>query len=536
MSTPIITETVRLPGNVNAKDARGYVICRGATSGPDGAYATRSGLTVAGRIPVTFAAAGFEGQLRARDGGALQLNPNQDSGSNDAITSPTGSFYEYRITIPGQQDWVRYLSVPDAAGPYRIDQILTVNPAAVAPMSASSVTVTPRASMLLDDTQLQAFIDEGALEAMNQAAYLPARRGWAQFKRSGTAMNMPCFGDSVTNGQVTSDLWWQQVVRKVLKEKANLPAGGPGWRYASSNVDTARTPTWTQSGGAAWQVDGLANASVTIPYGGQVQLSVPTTLDRVIPVFIRSGDPNVSIARIVDSGLGGTLSGAGFDLYDASLGFPAPFIPLTPRVYDRWFDSGSAMGASASRTITISCEPHATRRNGCIFVGAWLLNGEGAGDFLIADAGINGATTATFLNGSAHHEAFSAASGRKSTIEYWELGLNETDPATYQAGLISIWNTRKAMHPANQAPTIAAITSWPKTGRTPAQNTPYLRAAINAALTVGGVAVIRGHDILGDFSSNSWGLSPDGVHPGADAQFMLGHVVAYETARYMGIS
>lgn len=536
MTTPTITETLQYPPGVTAADVTAYIILRGdTTSTAPGGYATRSGKTVAGRRTVRYDYPGSLGQLKTETGAALALNPNQDSGSADAITSPTGTYYELHVRMPGQPDWVRYLSVPDAAGPYRVDQVLTADPAAIATISAAGVNVTPRASMLLDATNVQNVIDEVALDHVNQAAFIPARRRWAQLMRSATTFDALFLGDSVSAGNVTSGLWYQQVWQSRLKQLGGLPAGGPGYRYGST-IDTRPPCFSTTTGGVAWDLNGLGNGAVLIPYGGSVSLNVATTLDRFIGAFIRSGDPDCSIIKVTDNATGQSWT---VDPYDASLGYGG--VLLTNKKYDLIWDSGTNLSPAQSRTLTISCATGA-RQNGIIFIGAHLLNGEGGGDILRWDAGISGATTATFSapSASAHHETLrtpSGSYGHAAAIEFLELGLNETDPAVYGAGLVSLLAGRKALYTtASTMPTFALVLSWPKTGRTPAQNTPYLRAAINAAITSGGTAVFRGQDALGDFSTNPLGLSVDGVHPGADGHYLLGHTLAEWTARYLGIT
>lgn len=119
MAKPTITETLELPGGIvpTAVSARLRLVASTTTEAVG--YAPGSTRAVGGSQTVWCDATGAYSFANVR--------PNQGSGS-DAITSPANTVYELVVSIPGRPKSTRYLSVPDAAGPYRVDQVEANSP------------------------------------------------------------------------------------------------------------------------------------------------------------------------------------------------------------------------------------------------------------------------------------------------------------------------------------------------------------------------------------------------------------------------
>lgn len=87
---------------------------------------TNGGSPVVGSIDVTYDSGG---QLVTKAGGAVPLNPNSGA-SADAITTPTKTVWQLTTHVPGTNaaDLVRYLAIPDVAGPVDLVSCLTLMP------------------------------------------------------------------------------------------------------------------------------------------------------------------------------------------------------------------------------------------------------------------------------------------------------------------------------------------------------------------------------------------------------------------------
>lgn len=123
---PAVTETLRSDWGP-AVDIRGtlqLVVAGRFTPQPTLAY-TVGETPVVGSVDVTYAS----GQLLTAAGAAVHLNPNTGS-SADAIATPTGTAWQLTLQIPGQgaAPLVRYLHVPDSAGPVDVPTCLTATP------------------------------------------------------------------------------------------------------------------------------------------------------------------------------------------------------------------------------------------------------------------------------------------------------------------------------------------------------------------------------------------------------------------------
>ncbi len=119
---PTVTKTITLPGGVrpNQAECRLRLIASATLTDEATGYVTRGGVDVVGIHKVTFNSSGVAT--------FLSVNPNADSGSTTVITAPTGTVYEVTTLIKNRPTLTEYISVPDAAGPYAVQNILTSAP------------------------------------------------------------------------------------------------------------------------------------------------------------------------------------------------------------------------------------------------------------------------------------------------------------------------------------------------------------------------------------------------------------------------
>lgn len=87
--------------------------------------------------------------------------------NTDAITSPSGTVYRLTTVWPDASKDIRYVTVPDGAGPYEVADILTTAPSSLTPGGAAAssgtyVTTTTMTTTLPSSTPLATVIDDGA--------------------------------------------------------------------------------------------------------------------------------------------------------------------------------------------------------------------------------------------------------------------------------------------------------------------------------------------------------------------------------------
>lgn len=119
MSTPVINETIAVADPTRVS---GLVRLVAREGGGGVAYTNAATpVTLGGTIRVSFDA---NGELKADDGETdLELNPNSGD-DDDAIASPSGTVWQYEIRYPGDRTpVVRWLDVPDTAGPVQVADI-----------------------------------------------------------------------------------------------------------------------------------------------------------------------------------------------------------------------------------------------------------------------------------------------------------------------------------------------------------------------------------------------------------------------------
>lgn len=410
----------------------------------------------------------------------------------------------------------------------------TVSVTVAAPATAAHLGLTPGPGMLTDSTTVQLGVDELALRAINHNAFRPGRKAWAQLKRSGTAFDIGIIGDSIAKGYnstqgSTAGLAWPQVFRSTLKALGGFPTGGIGHRLGNSSEYVA--PAFTAPATGAWNANGFGLASVNIPYGESITLT--TTCDRIIVAYVKTGDTLGSYIEVSDS-VAGVITGS-VDTYDNTMSAG------TYR-YNGLYDSGSALGAAASRTITIRPKTHATKRNGVTVANIQCLSGEdgtttgavnGAGDFRVWAGGAFGATTAGWL--ATTSTDLMGTAGLSAPVVVIALGINETSSTTYSTNLTALIAQIKAQYPAATPPTFVLWTPWPKTGRAAAANAAYVRVVYTVAAATG-CAVFPAHDVMGDCSVDAYSLTTDLLHPGNDGHQLLGRVFAEWFAEQIGMT
>lgn len=95
------------------------------------------------------------------------VRPNSGA-SGDVITDPTGTVYQVVTKFYDGAIAVEYISVPDAAGPYFVQDILTTEPGALAPAG----TVSPAELTAAVDAALAGLVAgaPGALDTLNELA------------------------------------------------------------------------------------------------------------------------------------------------------------------------------------------------------------------------------------------------------------------------------------------------------------------------------------------------------------------------------
>ena len=411
----------------------------------------------------------------------------------------------------------------------------TVSVTVAAPATATHLGLTPGPGMLTDSTTVQLGVDELALRTINHNAFRRARKAWAQLKRSGTAFDIGVIGDSIAKGYnstqgSTAGLTWPQVFRSTLKALGGFPTGGIGHRQGNSAEYVA--PAFTEpSSGANWNLNGFGLGSVNIPYGQSITLT--TTCDRIVVAYVKTGDTNGSYFEVSDS-VAGVITGS-VDTYDNTMS------PATYR-YNGLYDSGSALGAAASRTITIRPKTHATKQNGITVANIQCLSGEdgtttgsvnGAGDFRVWNGGAFGTATASWLANSSTD--LMGTAGLSAPVVVIALGINETSSTTYSTNLTALIAQIKAQYPAATPPTFVLWTPWPKTGRAAAANAAYVRVVYTVAAATG-CAVFPAHDVMGDCSVDAYSLTTDLLHPGNDGHQLLGRVFGEWFAQQIGMT
>lgn len=166
MSKPTITES---HPNVMSVPLRkcGTLRLVASEEGNEIGYATASGIAVSGTRVLMI---DRTGHLRIDDGTPLgapiTLNPNTPdpiAPSTDVIDSPANTRWELTLVLPHEGKSTRYLAVPDIAGTYRVDQILSTEPTDLpAPVSASSVTFDPTGTPITF-TDVQRAIEQAAV-------------------------------------------------------------------------------------------------------------------------------------------------------------------------------------------------------------------------------------------------------------------------------------------------------------------------------------------------------------------------------------
>lgn len=145
MTTPIITE--QFNGLTNPASVRGQLKLVASVAGDAVGYATASGKSVAGLIPVSL---NDTGALKLIDRvSPVVLNPNHGN-TSDVINMPTGTVWELTLIFPGEAPTVRWLDVGDSAGTFRVDQVLSSLPGSLpvpgmAPLASPAFTGTPTA-------------------------------------------------------------------------------------------------------------------------------------------------------------------------------------------------------------------------------------------------------------------------------------------------------------------------------------------------------------------------------------------------------
>ena len=120
MTLATVTETVKLPGQAAPRAvARLRLVAAAAVTDDAAGHASAADLTLAGVREVTVGA----------DGVYTFTNVNPNSGtSDDVIDTPTGTVYELALVFDDGRRVVRYLDVPDTAGPHDVGDLLTPAP------------------------------------------------------------------------------------------------------------------------------------------------------------------------------------------------------------------------------------------------------------------------------------------------------------------------------------------------------------------------------------------------------------------------
>lgn len=520
MAIPTITENLQYPPGVSAKDVAATVALRGNTTDvAPGAYVTRSGLSVGGRRRVRFDTPGALGQLKDENGNALTLHPNLDAGSNDAITTPVGSFYEYRVTFPGRPDWVRYLSIPDTAGPFRVDQVLVSSPATI-PSQATSLGFTPTHPIAPSTVQTQAAIDRHSQLLLGTPCHDALREFWRAFWDlvvNGTPLVLGLGpGDSVTegfNGSTSAKVTWPERVIYGLRVGLGFALGGIGHRHASPI--SYLTPRWTTGAGVpALNSIGLGLNSSFLPYGATQTL---TTQASAIQLFYnRWNNATNSYLELVDS-VAGVITGGGLDTNDGATAFPGRCNAFFS------FD----FGASANRTITIRCKADGVKTAGATFCNTNLLDNENAANGRVVgwNAGKFGSTSADHLFGF-NTDALATANAR---LVIFALGLNETNATTMRTnlGLLKAQIDAQYVALARRPPSYAAVISWARGGaltRNIAANQPWVEGTWQFCED-NNIFPIETDSLIGDGSTDAAQLLTDGIHPSSLTHNGLGYFI-----------
>jgi hypothetical protein len=246
VARPTIQKQISVPGyGVDYSAVEGYMRLVANINGPDAfGYVGAQNLDIVSSHRVNASSAGLISWPA--------IWPNS-GGSNDVITVPAGTVYEVTVMIPGEGlTYPEFISVPDAVGPYWVQDILTLAPtdfatvAGKAPATGSYLTqqddsaqlpnsilwfaaktplttVTANYTILSTDSLIRANAAGGAFTVTLPSATGIGGRSY-QVKRinsAGGAITIATTGGQSIDGSATMQLLQQYESLSVMSDNAN---------------------------------------------------------------------------------------------------------------------------------------------------------------------------------------------------------------------------------------------------------------------------------------------------------------------------
>lgn len=522
MSKPIINETI------SAADPTAVTgsVRLWAQDGGGGTAYTNAGtpITLGGIIRVSFDA---NGALKADDGTtALQLNPNSGS-SDDAIVTPTGTVWQYEIRYPGvRTPEVRYLTIPDTAGPYNVVDVLTDEPASI--LTAGSKAYTDAVVAALPG--LGAIADQRILGNNTGTSAIPTSLTGAQsrsvikakFRQDDLLRNAQValsratdqtvdicfFGDSIFQRGPGSYMGNNGNVLRVAQRLAatyNTRPAGRGWLPIYTDDSLAGTGTypygWNNTGGTSSGNSCAGSYSPNGP-GGWARSGSDTaswthteTCDGIdLYATLQATASAASVTVTLDGVEQGTFSTGSASLSGTN-----------KQAFQSIWSSGQLTYKSHTVVVTV------TGSGTAILNGAYFHAGTVSSGVRVWDFGHTGETATAFANALWTYDACTTLT---PDLVITDFGTNDYDlysgvTTTYLTDIASLWSGI-----ASAAPLASRLHVNAYKGQEHSLWSTW-RDAAEAAAATASVGFLDLYEILGDLSETQdpLGLSDDGAHP-----------------------